>query len=155
MAVSEEERRARNAAKNRAYRARKAAEREAARAERVSHAGNVPAGTVVRDATDRTIAALKWLTAADEASVAQARTLARRIDLLEHEDETTKALSAHRALSQILNDLGATATKRQQYELRSRRLTPEEGDGDERDPGEGGETPANVTKLQRPARRAR
>lgn len=108
----------------------------------------------MQDAVEAAIAAAKWLTGADAASIAQARTLARRIDLLEFQDETTRALSAHRALSQVLNDMGATATKRMQYELRSRRAAPEE-DGDERNEGEGGETPANVTKLRRPAPRSR
>lgn len=155
MALSDEERRARNAAKNRAYRARKAADREAAAAAAAGHASHVDAPTTMRDAVEASITAARWLTGADAASIAQARTLARRIDLLEHADETTRALSSHRALSQVLNDLGATATKRMQYELRSRRAAPEEGNSDERNSGEGGETPANVTKLERPTPRSR
>lgn len=135
------------------YRDRKRQEQEAADAA-ARDARDAAAPTTMRDAVEDAIKAARWLTGADAASIAQARTLARRIDLLEHEDETTRALSAHRALSQVLNDLGATATKRLQYELRSRRLTPEEGD-DERNPGEGGETPPNVTKLERPQPRSR
>jgi hypothetical protein len=154
MPQSEEERRAAARERMRAKRARERAERDAARVSS-ANAANGEAPTTTRDAVDATIRAAKWLTDADAASIAQARTLARRIDLLEHADETVRALSAHRALSQVLNDLGATATKRLQYELRSRRVVPGEGDGDERSPGEGGKTPDNVTKLERPRPRSR
>jgi hypothetical protein len=152
--MTPDERKARDRERKRQKRAAEAAQREAERlASRT--ADESAAATTMRDAVEAAITAARWLTGADAASIAQARTLARRIDLLEHEDETTRALSAHRALSQVLNDLGATATKRLQYELRSRRLAPEESDGDERNPGEGGETPANVTKLERPKPRSR
>lgn len=138
----------------REYRERKRAERDAEEA-RARDARNAVAPTTTRDAVEATIAAAKWLTGADAASIAQARVLAKRIDLLEHVDDTARALSAHRALSQVLNDLGATATKRLQYELRARKLAPAEGAGDEREPGEGGSTPANVTRLRRPEPRSR
>lgn len=138
----------------REYRDRKRAEQAAVDAA-ARDARDAAAPTTMRDAVEAAISAARWLTGADAASIAQARTLGRRIDLLEHADETTRALSAHRALSQVLNDLGATATKRLQYELRSRRGAPEEGDVDERNPGEGDETPANVTKLERPQPRSR
>jgi hypothetical protein len=131
-------------------RARKREIREAAEAA-ARDARDKVAGTVTRDAVEATIDAAKWLTGADAASIAQARTLARRIDLLEHEDETTRALSAHRALSQVLNDLGATATKRLQYELRSRKAVAAEGGDDDNEV----EAPANVTSLRRPAKRSR
>lgn len=151
--MTPEERKARDRERKRQKRAEDAAQREAERlAARTADESAAP--TTMRDAVEDAIKAARWLTGADAASIAQARTLARRIDLLEHDDETTRALSAHRALSQVLNDLGATATKRMQYELRSRRGAPEEGD-DERNPGEGGETPSNVTKLERPQPRSR
>lgn len=138
----------------REYRERKRAERDAEEA-RARDARNAEAATTTQDAVAATISAAKWLTGADAASIAQAKVLARRIDLLEHADDTARALSAHRALSQVLNDLGATATKRLQYELRSRKAAPQEGDGDERIPGEGGATPSNVTRLERPPKRRR
>jgi len=100
---------------------------------------------------EATLAAAKWLTGADAASIAQARLLAKRIDVLEFEDETTKALSAHRALSQVLNDLGATATKRQQYELRSRKAESQTEGGDD-EQGTAGAS-GNVTQLRRPPKR--
>jgi len=140
----------------REYRARRrAAERAAAEAAR--DARDAAAPTTVRDAVDATIAAAKWLAGSDAASIAQARTLAKRIDELEHAGETTRALSAHRALSQVLNDLGATATKRMQYELRSRKAAAQEAEGDgERQSGEGEATRVgNVTQLRRPTPRRR
>lgn len=149
--MTPEEHRAKDAERKRRARAKAAAEREAAReAARMGRASVAP--TTTRDAVEATIAAAKWLTGADAASIAQARTLAHRIDVLEHADETTRALSAHRALSQVLNDLGATATKRLQYELRSRKVAPGEGDDE---PKQGGATPANVTRLERPTPRSR
>lgn len=153
MGMTPEERKVRDAERKRQKRAEEAAAREAeASARRTSAASAAP--TTMQDAVEAALTAARWLTGSDAASIAQARTLAKRIDLLEHQDETVRALSAHRALSQVLNDLGATATKRMQYELRSRRAAPE-GDDDERNPGEGGETPANVTKLERPVPRSR
>ncbi|WP_442922238.1 terminase small subunit [Microbacterium sp. No. 7] len=152
MALSSDERRARDAERKRRVRAAEREAREAARLAGRTSAESA-ASTATRDAVEATIAAARWLTAADAASIAQARTLAKRIDLLEHADETTRALSAHRALSQVLNDLGATATKRLQYELRSRRVAPAEDGDDERESSEGGATPANVTKLERPPKR--
>lgn len=135
------------------YRDRKRQEQDAANAA-ARDSRDATAGTDVRDAVEATISAARWLTGSDAASIAQARTLAKRIDLLEHEGETTRALSAHRALSQVLNDLGATATKRMQYELRSSKAArPEEDDG-ERKPGEGAASRAgNVTPISRPPKR--
>lgn len=138
------------AEKQRAYRERKRAE-AAAEAEAARNARNAEPGTATRDAVEATLAAAKWLTGADAASIAQARALAKRIDVLEHADETTKALSAHRALSQVLNDLGATATKRQQYELRSRKAETQAEGGDDEQGAAG--TPGNVTRLRRPPKR--
>ncbi|MFF2631969.1 hypothetical protein ACFVR6_03710 [Microbacterium sp. NPDC058021] len=136
------------------YRDRKRQEQEAEDAA-ARDARDAAAPTTMRDAVEAAITAARWLTGADAASIAQARTLAHRIDVLEHQDDTNRALSAHRALSQVLNDLGATATKRMQYELRSRRAAPEEGDEDERESGEGAKEPGNVTQLRRPTPRAR
>jgi hypothetical protein len=105
----------------------------------------------MRDSVEATIAAAKWLTGADAASMTQARLLAEDVDVLRHEGDTTKALAAHRALSRVLSDLGATATKRQQYELRSRKAeTQTEGGDDEQ--GTAGAS-GNVTQLRRPPKR--
>ncbi|QTV79474.1 hypothetical protein [Microbacterium sp. NIBRBAC000506063] len=153
MAMSPEERRARDAARKRRTRAAARAQRDAELADaRASAEAEAP--TTMRDAVKEAIAAAKWLTGTDSASTAQATVLAGRIDLLEHEGETTKALSAHRALSQVLNDLGITATKRLQYELRSLKHAPKPEGDDERESSEG-EAPSgdNVTKFQRPAKR--
>jgi hypothetical protein len=153
MAMSPEERRERDRERKREARARERAEREA---NKPATAPEGPPPTVMHDAVDAAIAAAKWLTGTDAASIAQARALAARIDLLEHEGETTKALSAHRALSQVLNDLGITATRRMQYELRSLKSAPRSGgdEDDEREQGEGeASKPSNVTQLRRPAKR--
>jgi hypothetical protein len=142
-----------NAEKQRAYRARKAAEREAAKAAS-GNGGDTPPPTTMRDAVDEALAHMKWLVPSDLASRAQARELARDIDLLTHAGDTAKALSAHRALSRVLNDLGGTPLVRLQRELRSLKHAKAEGEG-ERNEGEGGQgQPGNVTKFERPAKRS-
>ena len=150
MVMSEEERRAKNAAKQRAYRARKAAEREATKAAAGNGPSRGPAPTTMRDAVSEAIASMKWLVPSDVASKTQALELARQIDELEHEGERMKALSAHRALSRVLSDLGGTPSMRMQRELRSLKNAPKpEGDDD----SDATPTPDNVTKLKRPAKR--
>lgn len=141
-----------NAEKQRAYRARKAAEREAAKAPK-GNGGAAP--KTMRDAVDEALAHMKWLVASDAASKAQARELAREIDELTHEGDRTRALSAHRALSRVLSDLGGTPQVRLQRELRSLKHVPSEADG-ERKPSEGEAAGAGgvVTKFERPARRS-
>lgn len=148
---SEEERRAKNAEKQRRYRERRREAREAEKAA-AGNADNGPVPTTMRDSVESALSAAKWLTDADGASRAQARALAKQVDVLEHAGETTRLLSAHRALSQVLNDLGATATKRLQYELRSQRSTDAEvPDGEvKRASGD-----AIVSELKRPAKRRR
>jgi hypothetical protein len=142
-----------NAEKQRAYRARKAAEREAAKAA-AGNGGDRPAPTTMRDAVDEALAHMKWLVPSDVASKAQARELAREIDELTHAGERTKALSAHRALSRVLNDLGGTPLVRLQRELRSLKHAKAEDEG-ERKQGEGqARQPGNVTKFERPAKRS-
>lgn len=151
MVVSAEERRARNAEKQRRYRERQRELREAEQA-KSGNAGNGPVPTTQRDAVDATLKAAKWLTDADAASMAQARALAKSIDELAHSGDLIRMLSAHRALSQVMNDLGATATKRLQYELRSRKAQEGGGDGGE-DGGSSTSTGGNVTQLRRPPKR--
>lgn len=155
MPMSEEERREKNAAKQRAYRARKAAEREAAREKAKGDGGNGPAPTKMREAVTEAIASMKWLVASDIASKMQALDLARIIDEATHEGDDARALSAHRALSRVLNDLGGTPAVRLARELRSLKHAPKTEGDDERNEGEGGATPANVTKLERPKPRSR
>lgn len=156
MTMSDEERKAKNAAKNRAYRARKAAEREAEREKSKGHGSHGPAPTKMREAVTDAIAAMKWLVPSDIASKMQALDLARIIDEATHEGDDARALSAHRALSRVLNDLGGTPSVRLARELRSLKNAPSpEGGDDERDKSEGGATPANVTKLERPKPRSR
>ncbi|WP_010156213.1 terminase small subunit [Leucobacter chromiiresistens] len=105
----------------------------------------------MRDAVDEALASMKWLVASDVASKMQAKELAREIDELTHEGERTKALSAHRALSRVLSDLGGTPNMRMQRELRSLKHAPEAEGDDERD--DATPTPDNVTKLKRPPKR--
>lgn len=145
--LSDEEKRARNAEKQRRFRARRAQEREAEKAAR----GSVPAPSVMRSAVGDALAAMKWLVSSDAASVAQARELARQVDELSHVNDYTRALSAHRALSRVLNDLGGTPTVRMQHELRSLKLAKkiegaEHADGN---PTEG----ATVSQFRRPPKR--
>lgn len=152
MSDSDVERRARVAAKSRAYRARKKAEREAERAASVSDAGDAPAPTTMHDAVESALSHMKWLVPSDDASVAQARMLAEDIDLLRHAGETTKAMSAHAKLSRVLNDLGGTPSVRLARELRSlKHVTPSEGSDDSSAPEV--ERPGNVSKFERPAKR--
>lgn len=155
MALSADEKRARNAAKQRAYRARRRAEREAAASTKPATGGNgdeIP--STMRDALADAIQHMKWIAPSDGASVAQAKQLADDIDRFHHEGDYAKALSAHRALSRVLNDLGGTPNVRLARELRSLKGTvekPEEGDGGTQSAG--AEQPANVTQLKRPPKR--
>lgn len=151
MALSREERLAKDRERKRLARARERAKRDAeqAAANRVS-SDAVP--SVMRDAVEATIKAMKWDAGSDAASVAQARLLAEQVDVLTHARSTEKALSAHRALTAVLRDLGAAPVVRLQHELRSRRADPV---GERNDDGDDEKSPANVSKFERPAKRRR
>lgn len=153
MGMSAEERRARDAERKRRKRAEEAAAREAASvAARTSSASAAP--RTMRDAVDEALAHMKWLVPSDLASKVQAQELAREIDELTHAGERTKALSAHRALSRVLGDLGGTPLVRLQRELRSLKQAKSEDSG-EREQGEGEAGRAgNVTRFERPAKRS-
>lgn len=111
-----------------------------------------PAPTVMRDSVSAALEAMQWLRDSDGAAVQQAKLLAEDVDELRHDGETTKALSAQRALTKVLNDLGGTPTVRMQQELRSLRAQggdpkePDDNDDRERQSG-------NVSQFQRPAGR--
>ena len=150
MAMSPEERRAKDAERKRRARAKAAASRHAGRAEARTQSASAAPRTM-RDAVDEALSSMKWLVASDVASKMQAKELAREIDELTHEGERTKALSAHRALSRVLSDLGGTPNMRMQRELRSLKHAPEAEGDDERD--DATPTPDNVTKLKRPPKR--
>lgn len=147
-----------SAERAREYRERKRAERDAAAtAARDERDANAP--TTMRDAVEATISAAKWIVDSDAASVAQARALAKQIDELDHAGETVRSISAHRALSRVLADIGATPTARLQHELRSRRM--ERADGKEVDEdgrqstGQQGEGAGGVVTPIRPPKRRR
>lgn len=149
MAMTPEERRAKDAERKRRARAKAAAERDAGRrSARTVQASAAP--TTMRDAVDEALASMKWLVASDVASRVQAKELAREIDELTHEGDRAKALSAHRALSRVLTDLGGTPIVRLQRELRSLKHAPkpevEVGSVDSAAAG-------NVSKFERPAKR--
>lgn len=152
MPLSDDERRAKNAEKNRRYRARKAAERDAARGVVSGHAAVTVAPSVMRDAVSSAIGHMKWLVPSDDASVAQAKMLAEDIDLFRHAGEHTKALSAQAKLSRVLNDLGGTPSVRLARELRSLKAGPRT-EGDDDATTSDGSLPGNVTKLKRPPKR--
>ncbi|NII42288.1 hypothetical protein E9228_002946 [Curtobacterium flaccumfaciens] len=146
--VSDEVKRAAARERARKYRARKRESEGSARPER----RDVQPGRVMRDAVDRSLAAMKWLTPSDDGAVSQARLLAEQVDVLTAEGATTKLLAAHRALSSVLGALAGTPTMRLQHELRSLRAagrTDEEPD--ERDDEQ--ERPDSVTAIPRPAAR--
>lgn len=143
-----------SAERAREYRERKRKEREEAAAA-ARDARDADAGTAMREAVTEAIASMKWLVASDIASKMQALDLARIIDEATHEGDDARALSAHRALSRVLNDLGGTPAVRLARELRSLKHAPKTEGDDERNEGEGGATPANVTKLERPKPRSR
>lgn len=154
MVLTDEEKRAAARKRSKEYRDRKAAEKRAqetaARDER-----DAEAPAVMVSAVEAALAAMsKWLVDSDAASVAQARMLARRVDRYEHSDDDVKLLSAHRALTRVLNDLGGTPTVRMQHELRSLKLAAktEVLDGGE---GETEKPAGNVSKFERPPKRKR
>lgn len=91
---------------------------------------------------------MKWLVDSDAAAIAQARMLADSVDRLQAAGEESKALSAHRALTSVLNDLGGTPTVRLQRELRSQKLKTEVPDD-----GNDTATKGNVSKFERPPKR--
>ncbi|WP_157079051.1 terminase small subunit [Herbiconiux solani] len=158
MPTSEDERRARDAERKRRRRAEQRAEAAAVKATgRVgADTPDTSAPTTMRDEVEAAIAAMKWLVESDRASKAQARMLAEDVDLLRHAGETTKALSAQRALSRVLADLGGTPTVRMQHELRSLRATTKSEGSDGEGSSEGGSSAGgNVTALRRPEKRAR
>jgi hypothetical protein len=145
MAKSEAEKRADQARRQREYRARVRAKRNAELEQSMSDAPEMP--TKMRDAVESSLAAMsKWITASDGASVQQARALAHTIDRLEWKGDDVRALSAHRALSRVLHDLGGTPTVRMQHELRSLKA-------ERKVEGDGKPLPGNVSKLERPAKR--
>jgi hypothetical protein len=119
-----------------------------------ANAANVPEARPMREAVDSAIAAARWLTLSDEASKEQARQLADDVDASNAAGERAAARSAHRALSRVLNDLGATPSVRLQRELRSRRILDEKGGGDDGHAAATGTT-GNVSQFERPARRPR
>nr|WP_274635543.1 hypothetical protein [Microbacterium bovistercoris] len=108
----------------------------------------------MRDALADAISHMKWIAPSDGASVAQAKQLADDIDKFHHEGDYAKALSAHRALSRVLNDLAGTPNVRLARELRSLKGTVEKPEGDDGGTqSSGAKQPANVTKLRRPPKR--
>ena len=149
--MTPEERRAKDAERKRIARAKAAEKRELERAaQRTSSSAAAP--TTMRDAVDESLRAMKWLVASDLASQVQARELARTIDELTHQGEPTKALSAHRALSRVLSDLGGTPQVRLQRELRSLKRPPNPEGDDERT--DSTHPPAGiVSEFKRPAKR--
>lgn len=155
MAMSPEERKRRDAERKRRERAEQRAEEQLAKD---AAASARPVGTEMRDEVDRALAAMeKWLVASDGAAVAQARMLARMIDVLEHKGDVVKALNAHGRLTRVLTELGGTPTVRMAHELRSLRAAPKQGAEDERNEGEGGKASAgeagNVSRFVRPPKR--
>lgn len=102
----------------------------------------------MHDAVETALSAMRWLVDSDAAAKAQARMLANTVDRLQSAGEETKALSAHRALTKVLNDLGGTPTVRLQREVRSLKLKTEVPDGGSDSPAQG-----NVSKFERPPKR--
>ncbi|MCJ1687775.1 hypothetical protein [Rathayibacter sp. VKM Ac-2927] len=133
-------------------------EREQRDAERAAAANgtNAAAARVMRDSVDSAIAAAKWLKESDAASIAQARLLAEDVDVSLAEGDRPAARAAHRALSRVLSDLGATPSVRLLRELRSLRFVPDSAGGsDGGSQPDAAEGPSNVSKFQRPEKRAR
>lgn len=155
MKMSDEERKRKNREKQKAYRDRQRALREMERAAAGNAVARGEATTVARDAVEEALRHMKWLAASDAASVMQARALAVQVDFMTEAGETTKMLSAHRALSKVLTDLGGTPIVRMQRELRSLRQMPEEVEsgGGKSGGKSGGKLPENVTEFKRPQAR--
>ncbi|MGC5077630.1 terminase small subunit [Agrococcus sp. DT81.2] len=152
MALSADERRERNRERMRAVRAAGRAERDAER-DTARRALAAAAPRTMRDALESSIAAMKWLAPSDAACVAQARSVAGALDELRYAGDHDRALAAHRLLSRLLADLGATPMARMRHELRSLRSTG--GVDVEGEDVAGPARPANVTSITRPAKRRR
>lgn len=156
MAQSVEERREAARVRMAARRERERAEREAASTAAAKSAGKSRASAKrgdTRKALESSIAAArKWLVDSDDAALRQARRLADIVDAMTAAGDVVRELSAHRALSKVLNDLGLTPGERLRYELRSRKVAPET-----EEPSGGNEQAAggNVTRFTRPAKRGR
>jgi hypothetical protein len=152
MPMSTEQRKAAARERARKYRERKAAERDAA-AQAERDARDAAAPRIMRESVRAALEAMKWLQPSDVAAVLQAKMLAEQIDELTFAGETTKALSAHRALTTVLDRLGGTPTVRMQHELRSlRQAAKMEGAPDG---SEGNDAASNVTQFKRPQKRRR
>lgn len=96
------------------------------------------------------IVAAKWLADSDAALLMQAQMLADMIDQASAAGDYRTLLRAHPMLSKALAELGLAPRTRIQLELRSRKLGAAVV--------EGGELPANVTKIPaspRPPKRQR
>lgn len=102
-----------------AYRQRQRDEREALRT-----AARASAATVMRDAVETALGAMRWLQVSDAGVVAQARRLAYAIDMAEHLQEYSVALNAHGRLTGVLRQLGGTPATRMALELRAGRVAP-------------------------------
>lgn len=152
MPQSEDERRA--AARERMRKRRAEQKRDQVSVSR-SRANTGRAPRTMRAAVDTSLKAMKWIVPSDSASVAQARLLAKQVDELEHAGQAMRALSAHRALSRVLNDLAATPAARLQHEVRSLRAGADQGGGG--DGGNEGESQqsSNVSQFKRPEKRRR
>lgn len=152
MPMTPEQKRAKDAARKRASRAAAAEKRDAER-KAAADASKASAPSEMRNAVEKALAAMKWLVDSDAASVAQARALAKDVDELGADGDRSRALSAQRALTRVLNDLGGTPTVRMHHELRSLRLAAktEVPDGE----GEAGKQAGNVSAFKRPEKRKR
>lgn len=145
MAMTPEERRAKDAERKRLKRA---ADR-AAKAPATAPAADAPASTVMHDDVELALGAAKWLAESDAASKRQALMLADDVDWCTANGDRAGARAAHRALSRVLNDLGMTPSVRLQRELRSRKATPEVPDGSSSTAPEA----SNVSQFKRPPKR--
>lgn len=154
MAMTPEERKRKDADRKRNQRAKVRAAREAAQ-QAVADVRKASATHYMAEAVERSLAAMKWLTASDDAATSQVRKLATFCDRLEDDGDYIRALSAHRALTSALQALGGNPIVRQQHELRSLRAVARTGGGD--DDGDRTDQPpagATVSKFERPKKRA-
>lgn len=152
MPMTPEQRRAKDAERKRVARAKAAAERDAERARR-RDASDASAPRRMRDAVERSLAAMKWLQPSDDTAVELARDLAQDVDESRHEGDRVRAQSAARALTRVMHELGGTPTVRMQHELRSLRAQTksEVPDGSNDEAAQAG----NVSQFKRPEKRKR
>jgi hypothetical protein len=164
MPLTPDERRERDRTYKRSYRAAQRAKSAAAAAAtsdksdkaKSSNASDPP---LLEKTMREAVALMKQLTDSDNALVETLYATARNVDRLVATNDlmwTARINSGHQTITRILHELGGTPTARQQYEFRSKKLTPASTNPKavpDADTNQGGATVTPITR--RPEKRRR